>query len=104
VFGEARHYDLAISTEVAEHISAEFADRLVDLIATLADNVVFTAATPGQGGGTQPHVYWIDKFAFRGFAFDDRLSAKWSSEWERAGIAACYFRNIMVFRKQAALA
>lgn len=46
-----RRYDVAVSTEVAEHILAEYADRLVGLIVAFSDNVVFTAATPGQGGG-----------------------------------------------------
>ena len=45
-----RKYDLAICLEVAEHIENKFSQRLVGNLTGLSDTVVFTAATPGQGG------------------------------------------------------
>lgn len=102
----ASHFDAVVSTEVAEHIHEEYADRLVNLITGYGDKVVFTAATPGQGGGAdhvneQPHAYWISKFAARHFVFSEDISLRWRTEWEKAGVEACYFRNVMVFEKRA---
>jgi hypothetical protein len=69
-----------------------------------APRVVFTAATPGQGGGAdhvneQPHEYWIKKFEQRGYDLMEDLSAKWKAEWADRGVAGCYFLNIMVFER-----
>ena len=65
-------WDLAMCFEVAEHIEAEYADRLVGLMTSAAPVVVMTAATPGQGGlqhvNEQPREYWHKKMAARGFA------------------------------------
>lgn len=62
-------YDLAICFETAEHIHPHYADRLVDTICECADYVLFTGATPGQGGtnhhNEQPHEYWLQKFSER---------------------------------------
>jgi SAM-dependent methyltransferase len=98
-------HDLVVSTEVAEHVPAEFAGRLVDTITGLADTAVFTAAVPGQGGGTdhvneQPHAYWIGKFSERGFGFQGETSLRWRAEWQTKGVEACYWRNVMVFTKR----
>jgi SAM-dependent methyltransferase len=94
-------FDVVCCTEVAEHIPARFADRLVDSLVSLGDRVIFTAATPGQGGvdhvNEQPHVYWLEKFTSRGFRFDARTSASWRDEWHRAGIQDWYWKNVMVF-------
>jgi SAM-dependent methyltransferase len=96
------HSDVAVSTEVAEHLPASCADRFVELLSGIADAVVLTAATPSQGGtdhvNEQPNAYWIDKFDARGRRFDQPLSRKWRSEWERAGVAACFWSSVMVFR------
>jgi len=75
-------FDLVLCFEVAEHIPAKYADTLVESITRAGDTVVFTAATPGQGGShhvnEQPRKYWKDKFAECGFEYDrkatDRLS------------------------------
>jgi cyclopropane fatty-acyl-phospholipid synthase-like methyltransferase len=94
-------FDVALSTEVAEHIPERFADRLVRGLVKLGRTVVFTAATPGQGGtdhvNEQPHEYWLEKFAATGYAFDSQLSARWRDEWSRAGIQHWYWKNVMVF-------
>jgi len=100
-----RRFDLVVSMEVAEHVAAEFAGRLVDTLTRLADTAVFTAAVPGQGGGTehvneQPHDYWIGKFSERGFGFQEAVSLRWRAEWQAKGVEACYWRNVMVFTKR----
>lgn len=97
--------DLVTCFEVAEHLDARFADDLVALLTSFSSPVVFTAATPGQGGGAdhvneQPHEYWIERFEARGFAFDRQLSLRWRSEWTSRGAAGFYSANAMVFRKR----
>lgn len=74
-------YDLVVCLEVAEHIPVQFADVLIDSLCYHANTVVFSAATPGQGGhghvNEQPFEYWAAKFSARGFVPDisvrDRL-------------------------------
>lgn len=58
--------DLAISLEVAEHLPKAAAGLLVANLCGIAPAVLFSAATPGQGGwghvNEQPHAYWDEKF------------------------------------------
>jgi hypothetical protein len=102
-FDDGRIFDVAISTEVAEHLPERFADRYVDLLTKAAPQIVFTAAFPGQGGADhvneQPASYWIGKFSARGFAFDEPLSREWRRQWKEAGIARWYWMNAMIFTK-----
>ncbi len=60
-------FDLAISLEVAEHLSASRAMSFVDDICRSANLVLFSAAVPGQGGelhiNEQWQSYWAEKFA-----------------------------------------
>lgn len=79
---ELGRYDLCLCIEVAEHLPAASAPALVEGLTRLSDVIVFTAATPGQGGmahlNEQPHEYWIEQFAELGFAqspLRDRLRA-----------------------------
>ena len=94
-------FDVAISTEVAEHLPAACADRFVDVLTSLSSNVVFTAATPNQGGrdhvNEQPHSYWIEKFRARGYQLDEHSSESWRQLWMSEGIAHFYFSNLMIF-------
>lgn len=61
--------DLSICFEVAEHLESHWADRLVDTICEHSKCIIFTGATPGQGGSyhynEQPHEYWLEKFETR---------------------------------------
>jgi SAM-dependent methyltransferase len=64
-------YDLCLCIEVAEHLPPASGPALVAGLTRLSDLIVFTAATPGQGGmahlNERPHEYWISRFAERGF-------------------------------------
>jgi SAM-dependent methyltransferase len=95
--------DAAISTEVAEHLPPACADRFVDLLASLADVVVLSAAAPGVGGADhvneQPPAYWIEKMAARGLALDDALTQRWRAAWRARGVAPCFWSTVMVFRR-----
>jgi SAM-dependent methyltransferase len=96
-----RRFDLVISVEVAEHLPAEVADNFVDLICRYGDCVVFTAATPGQGGrdhvNEQPNPYWIEKFNNRDFWFLEDQTMKWRNAWEKTEVAPWYSQNLMLF-------
>lgn len=99
--------DLAVSTEVAEHLPESCAETFVEYLCRTADTVLFTAATPGQGGhdhvNEQPHEYWIEKFAARCFVFDENASQEMRRDWESSScVAPWYWRNVMLFRKGSA--
>lgn len=70
-------YDVCLCIEVAEHLPESRSVRLVESLAALGDLVVFTAATPGQGGmhhvNEQPRSYWTDRFRVHGFEPDIEL-------------------------------
>jgi hypothetical protein len=95
--------DLCVSTEVAEHLPAAFADTYVSYLCRTADAVLMTAATPGQGGtdhvNEQPHSYWIEKFRGHGFDYEGGLTARLSREWQAAGVVDFYATNLLIFRK-----
>ena len=62
-------FDLAMSLEVAEHLSPEAADDFVDSLCSASEVILFSAAHPGQNGdghvNEQPLEYWIRKFEKR---------------------------------------
>ena len=53
-------YDLALCLEVAEHLPADRAASLVDLLTGLAPTVLFSAAIPLQGGVNHVNEQWPD--------------------------------------------
>ncbi len=100
--------DVAISTEVAEHLPESCADRFVDILCAIANNVVLTAAQPipfsniiPDHVNEQPKEYWINKFEVRGFGYDEQLSTQWSTNWKASNVVPWYVENIMVFCKSA---
>jgi hypothetical protein len=72
-----RRFDLVESLEVAEHIPESASEAFVDNLACHSQLVLFSAATPGQGGenhvNEQPWEYWRRKFAMRGYDVFDFL-------------------------------
>jgi SAM-dependent methyltransferase len=104
VWSDAHQVDVAVSTEVAEHLPVACADRLVALLCGAADTVVFTAAPPGQGGtdhvNEQPPEYWIARFAEQRFGLDDTLTPKWRSVLEAKRVVPFYHRNLLLFKRE----
>lgn len=98
------NFDVVCCTEVAEHIPEQFAGKLVDTLTRLGRNIVFTAATPGQGGtdhvNEQPHSYWIEKFAEHQYEFCEEITKHWSMEWRKSNVAQWYWMNLLVFRRR----
>lgn len=96
--------DLALCFEVAEHVRAEFAERLVELCCGLAPVVVFTAAPPGQGGvhhvNEQPPAYWIGRFAARGYHLDAAATESVRAAWAAGGVVEWLVANLLIFVRE----
>ena len=91
-------FDLAISMEVAEHLSADRAEGLVEDLCSSSDLVLFSAAIPGQGG--RNHInerwqsYWAGNFQKNGFIAYDFVRPK---IWCREDIQSYYRQNIVIY-------
>ena len=91
------HFDLALCVEVAEHLSEPAGSRLVKLLTSVADVIVFSAAVPGQGG--EGHIteqwpqYWQSLFAAEGYRFEDAV--RWEF-WDDEEIDWWYRQNMFV--------
>ena len=100
---EKEKYDLALCLEVAEHIENKFSQRLVENLTSLSDKVVFTAATPGQGGhfhiNEQPREFWVNIFKQRNYGYDAQTTEKVKNDMKKAGVLSWYCDNLMVFKK-----
>jgi hypothetical protein len=74
-FDLGRRYDLVASLEVAEHLPRSCSEAFIFSLVTHADLVLFSAATPGQGGenhiNEKPLSFWQDIFRTMGFAAYD---------------------------------
>ncbi len=93
-----RRFDLAISMEVAEHLSPERADGFVMDLVKLADAILFSAAIPGQGGehhrNEQWQSYWAERFRSHGFYPHDLIRPK---VWESTVVDAWYAQNTLLY-------
>ena len=93
-----RNFDLAISLEVAEHISASSSDAFVNALTSLSSAVIFSAAIPFQGG--ENHIneqwpdYWSEKFIKRGFVPVDFLRL---NLWDDSDVEFWYRQNIILY-------
>lgn len=96
--------DMVLCLEVAEHLPPEAAGELVatlDLCLGPQGRLLFSAATPGQGGSghvnERPHDYWAEMLATCGLVLDregtDALRWVWG---ELAPAAWWYGKNILV--------
>jgi hypothetical protein len=99
-----RTFDLAVSIEVAEHLSPTAADGFVGYLSTLAPIVLFSAAVPGQGGtnhlNEQWPEYWAARFVERGFVTIDCLRPLL---WQREGVQWWHAQNMLLFVEQRRL-
>lgn len=103
---ESQSFDVVVSMEVAEHLPEISADRYIKLLTGSGDQVVFTAAPPGQGGkdhvNEQPADYWIEKFAKEGFEYLPNETAAWKEEWKESGqVKSWYYTNLLLLRRKA---
>ncbi len=93
-----KRYDIALSLEVAEHLSAKRAHSFVEELCNIANIVLFSAAIPGQGGthhiNEQWQSYWVKKFNENNFSAYDVVRPK---IWNDPKISFWYKQNILLF-------
>ena len=98
-----RTFDVALCLEVAEHLDWRAAPLLVETLANHADEIVFSAACPGQPGqhhvNCQWPVYWQEMFNDAGFTCSDAI--RWKI-WDDPDIDVWYRQNIFVATRDAA--
>lgn len=96
-------FDLCLCIEVAEHIEEEYADVLIDNLCKASKTIVFSAATPGQGGvghvNCQPKEYWIEKFKKRGYVLDKTRTEKVINAMKEGYHMGWLTMNIAIFKK-----
>lgn len=94
-------FDLAISLEVAEHISEDNSNLFIQSICSASDTVLFSAAVIGQGGNghinEQNQSYWVHKFKEQGFGVHDVLR---NEIWLDDQVPFWYKQNIFLFKKK----
>lgn len=94
-------FDLAMSVEVAEHVSRARAGALVAELCGLAPVVLFGAAIPGQGGvhhiNEEWQSVWAARFASHDYVAVDLLRARF---WGRAEIPVHYRQNTLLYVHQ----
>jgi SAM-dependent methyltransferase len=95
-----RTFDLALSTETAEHLPAESAAGFVDSLTRLAPVIVFSAAAPFVPGNLHINCqwpsYWTRLFRERGFAASDVIR---KTIWTNKKVHWCYSQTMLVFVK-----
>lgn len=96
-------FDLAMSTEVAEHLPPERGAGFVADLCKLADVVLFSAAIPYQGGTNHINEnwaeYWATHFAAQGYVPIDLIRPR---VWYDTNVCWWYRQNLLVFASPAA--
>ncbi len=93
-----KKYDLGICLEVAEHLTQESEQVLVESLVNASDIILFSAAIPGQGG--QNHIneqwlsHWADLFSVHGYLPVDIVRSKL---WNDSRIKWWYRQNLVFF-------
>lgn len=89
-----RPADAVVCTETAEHVYEHRADALVETCTRHARRaIIWSSAVPGQEWeghvNLQPHAYWIDKFAARGWRADHVLTGLLRERMTTLGAQHC---------------
>lgn len=96
-----QQFDLVVSLEVAEHLSAECAEIFIDSLTSLGKVILFSAAVPYQGGinhiNEQWPDYWVKLFQKKDYLVIDCIRKK---VWNNDNIAYYYRQNILIFAQR----
>jgi hypothetical protein len=103
-----RRFCVCSCLEVAEHIEKEYVDIFLGNLTRLSDNLILSAAPPGQGGhyhvNCQPFKYWNSKLNKLGYAHLPILSKVWRDKlkpWStKPGIKA-FYQNTEIFSRKS---
>jgi hypothetical protein len=94
-------FELAISLEVAEHITEKNSEEFVQLLSNLSDRILFSAAIPFQTGenhvNEQNHSYWQERFLRHGFYMLDIIRP---IIWNNVNINWWYRQNMFILVKK----
>jgi SAM-dependent methyltransferase len=103
-FDLERRFDVVQCLEVGEHLPGRFSSTLVDNLVRHGDRIVFSAATPGQGGenhiNEQTHEFWRQLFASHGYKPFDLFRPMIKGI---PAVESWYRRNIVLYVKETAL-
>jgi len=99
-------FDLCLCLEVAEHIEPEYADIFVSNLCTLSNQILLSAAPPGQGGhyhvNCQLPKYWDEKFDKLGY-YRVQSTAEMIKiglqDWRHKPGIKAYYQNLLFFKK-----
>lgn len=93
-----QEFDLAISLEVAEHLSEKRAKSFVADICAASNMIMFGAAIKGQGGvnhiNEQWQSYWVDLFKQNNYICIDFFRSKF---WDSQIVSSSYIQNTFLF-------
>jgi SAM-dependent methyltransferase len=93
-----RRFDLAMCMEVAEHLPEASANTIVKSLVGLSDQILFSAAIPGQPGtghiNPQWQSYWIEKFKNHGYFCTDCVRP---AVWNNPKVQYWYAQNSFLF-------
>jgi len=98
--------EMVLCLEVAEHLPPEAADTLCDTLAeATGKTLLFSAATPGQGGSghlnEQPHEYWIEKLEACGLRLDLEMTEALRADWFAVAPRSWWYgKNLVVLGRQ----
>lgn len=96
--------DMAVCIEVAEHIPEQFAPRLIEVLASAAPVILFSAAIPLQGGACHVNEQWPDYWALLFEQYDyipvDCLRRK---IWNDKRVSFFYAQNLLIYVSRDAL-
>lgn len=99
-----RRFDIALCLEVAEHLEEKWANLIIESITRHSDLLIFSAATPGQGGwghiNEQPFEYWEARLNKVGFDCNKLLTAKFRTYLKVKNAKSWYCKNLAVFGRR----
>ena len=97
-FHLGRHFDLAISLEVAEHLPENSASTFIESLTRLAPAILFSAAIPRQGGNNhineQWQTFWATLFRKHDYLPIDFIRGR---VWQNQSVDWWYAQNTILF-------
>ncbi|MBY0449758.1 MAG: class I SAM-dependent methyltransferase [Cyanobacteria bacterium] len=103
-YSNPRRFDMAMSLEVAEHLPASHAPLFVKNLTQLAPIVLFSAATPHQGGvghiNEQWQNYWAELFVVEGYQPIDLFR---HYTWSNPNVSWWYSQNLLLYAHESIL-